>query len=49
MRTIDKLKYLENLLESKGCPPQEITPYAVQILGDCKANDKSIYDVQIIE
>ena len=48
MKTIDKLKYLENLLESKNCPPQDITSYAVQILTDCKINNKSVYNVQIM-
>jgi hypothetical protein len=49
MKTIDKLKYLENLLKSKGCPTQDITPYAVQILGYCKANNKSVYNFEIIK
>ena len=46
--TIKKLKYVEDLLKASNCPPSEITPYAVEILTDCKINNKSIYDLQII-
>ena len=49
MKTLKKLKYLEDLLKASNCPPSEITPYAVQILTDCKINNKSIYDIQIIK
>ena len=49
MKTLKKLKYVEDLLKASNCPPSEITPYAVQILTDCKINNKSIYDLQIIK
>jgi hypothetical protein len=45
--TETKLKYLQNLLKTKGCPVQDITPYALQILTDCDTNYKSVYDVEL--
>jgi hypothetical protein len=47
--TEKKLKYIEDLLKANNCPPSEITPYAVQILTDCKINNKSIYNIQIVK
>jgi len=46
--TKQKLSYLEKLLKLKGCPTQEITPFAVQILNHCKINKKSILDIELI-
>ena len=47
--TIKKLKYVEDLLKASNCPPSEVTPYAIQILTDCKINNRSIFDLQIIK
>jgi len=49
MKTIEKLEYLESLLKSKGCPTQDIIPYAMQILTYCKINKKSVYNIEIIK
>jgi hypothetical protein len=45
--TQSQISYLENLLKSKGCPTSEVTPFAMQILNDCKKSNKSVYDVEL--
>lgn len=48
MNNIKELTYLEKLLKEKECPLQLVTPYAMQILIDCKNNKKSVYDIEIV-
>ena len=47
--TSEKLNYLENLLLSNGCPKEFSFEYANQILRDCKANNKSVLDVELVK
>ena len=43
--TTEKIIYLEQLLKKNGCPTSHITPYAIEILSDCKKHNKCVTKV----
>ena len=45
MTTSQKIIYLEKLLEKNGCQISHITSYAIQILNDCKKQNKCVTEV----
>jgi len=47
MTTEQKINYLEVLLEKIGCPTSLTTPYAIQILNDCKKRNKCVTEVKL--
>jgi hypothetical protein len=49
MSTKEKINHLERLLRSNNCPNELITPYAMQLLLECKNYKKSVYDIQLIK
>tara|TARA_R110002096_G_scaffold375754_2_gene569376 strand:+ start:209 stop:373 length:165 start_codon:yes stop_codon:yes gene_type:complete len=47
--TTEKIIYLEKLLKKSGCPISHITSYAIQILNDCKKQNKCVSEVELIK
>ena len=45
--TTEKIIYLEKLLKKNGCPISHITSYAIQILSDCKKQNKYVSEVKL--